>query len=330
VTLAKFHKSLHETTGLGQLVQHLDFHILEIQLRQFHQENKSVLAGIRDLVSNLRSFSCTVSFTASHLFLDRIRTFEQVEVVRLCTTSLKYFDLLEMKNLKQVHLGLFGDDTKLEKIAEPASSVRQLSLDKFFVRVYAPSPLQIHFFQSIKAKDVTLSIPQVADVLSRSLAALDSSVTSHMTLHNSLLPFILDSQLNRFTRLRHLTLGSSMSANKSFFTAILATPLISLCLKYGFDLDAQSLIDALKGPTGLKELKTLQLDNIEAEEEEDSDDGGYGGVTALPDYWTDTCTMEHVTELRTMARTGDFELSGTTMRVEEISRRILGEWEEEE
>ncbi len=229
-----------------------------------------------------------------------------------------------------MNLVLSGDNSKVENSTEITSNVRQLSLDKFAITVYAPSSLLIPFFQSIKAKDVTLSIPQVADVLSRSLAALDSSVTSHMTLHNSLLPFILDSQLNRFTRLRHLSLGSGITANKSFFTAILATPLISLCLKYGFDLDAQSLIDALKGPTGLKELKTLQLDNIEAEEEEDSDDGGYGGVTALPDYWTDTCTMEHVTELRTMARTGDFELSGTTMRVEEISRRILGEWEEEE
>jgi hypothetical protein len=244
---------------------------------------------------------------------------------------LKYFDLLEMKNLKQVHLGLFGDDTKLEKIAEEASSVTQLSLDKFFVRVYAPSPLQIHFFQSIKAKDVTVYIQQDVDLMSRSLAALTSSTISHMTLDNNFgTPYVLESQLNPFTLLRHLSLGSGITANKSFFTAILATPLISICLKYGFDLDAQSLIDALKGPTRLKELKTLQLDNIEAEEEEDSDDGGYGGVTALPDYWTEGCTMEHVTELRTMARTGDFELSGTTMRVEEISRRILGEWEEEE
>jgi hypothetical protein len=286
------------------------------------------LAGIRDLVPNLRSIQST-TFTVGNIFLDQIREFEKLEVVKLLTTSSKYIDLLEVENLKVVDLILLGDDSNVENSTEIASNVRQLSVDEFAINVLTPSPLLIPFLQHVNAKDVTLNIQHGSDLMSRSLAALDSSITSQMTLSNPRdSPFILDSHLNRFTLLRHLSLGSSMSANKSFFTAVLATPLISLCLGIDFDLDAQSLIDALKGPTGSKELKKLQLDNIEVQEEDPSDDEGYRnayGVGRLPDCWTATCKMEHIDELKKLSQSCGYNLSGTALYARELSRELLAE-----
>jgi hypothetical protein len=325
VTLAKFYESLHETTGLGDLVQHLDISIQEKQVQQFHQHNENVLAGIRDLVPHLRSIHWAAAPTFGNIFLDQIKTFEELEVMVLATTSSKYFDLLEMKNLKKVYLQILGDDNNLEKVTESASSVRQLSLDTFCINVCAPSPLLINFIQSIKAKEVILRIRHAVDLMSRSLAALDPSITSHMALYNSRRsPLILDSQLNRFTRLSHLTLVSSIDVDKSFFKTILRTPLIYLGLGVGFDLDAQNLIDALKDPDSAKQLEELDLDNIDFEEQSEEE----FLLGELPDCWTDRCTMEHVAELRSIARTSGFELSGSAMEAQETCRRILAAGEE--
>jgi hypothetical protein len=93
-------------------------------------------------------------------------------------------------------------------------------------------------------------------------------------------------------------------------------------------LDAQSLIDALKGPTGSKELKKLQLDNIEVQEEDPSDDEGYRnahGVGRLPDCWTTTCKMEHIDELEKLSQSCGYILSGTALYARELSREILAE-----
>ncbi len=322
MTLAKFYESLHGTTELGQLVQHLHIDIDEYDAKPFHQENKNILAGIRDLVPNLRSIQST-TFTVGNIFLDQIREFEKLEVVKLLTTSSKYIDLLEVENLKVVDLILLGDDSNVENSTEITSNVRQLSLDKFAITVYAPSSLLIPFLQHVNAKDVTLNIEQGVDLMSRSLAALDSSITSQMTLYNSRRsPFILDSHLNRFLSWIRL------SANKSFFTAILATPLISLCLDPGFDLDAQSLTDALKGPTRSEQLKMLRLDNIKVEE--DDIYGGYDGVRRRPGCWTATCKTKQIVELRTIAKTGGFKLTGTAVEAAVYCEEIIEQLDEDE
>ncbi len=227
MTLATFHESLHETTGLGHLVQHLDFNVSDFRL-QGHQETENILAGIRDLVPNLRSIQ-SWSFTVGNIFLDQIREFEDLEELALSTKSSKYIDLLELENLKVVELRVYSDNENVEKVTHPVKNLRQLSLDKFLIYARTPSPLLIHFVRSIKAKDVTLKAGKHVTLMSQGLAALDHSITSQMTLYNfSGSPLILDSQLNRFTLLRHLSLGRCMTAHKSFFTAILATPLISL------------------------------------------------------------------------------------------------------
>jgi hypothetical protein len=263
---------------------------------------------------HLRSIHWAAAPTFGNIFLDQIRTFEELAVVVLATTSSKYFDLLEMKNLKKVYLQILGDNNNLEKVTESASSVRQLSLYTFCINVCAPSPLLINFIHSIKAKEVILRIRYAVDLISRSLAALDPSITSHMALYNfSGSPLILDSQLNRFTLLSHLTLVSRIDVSNSFFNTILRTPLVSLYLSRYFYLDAQNLIDALKDPAGAKQLELLTLDNIE-------DLGEYA-------IWTDTCTMEHIAELRSIARTMGFELDGSTMEAEAA---YLAGWEEEE
>jgi hypothetical protein len=99
--LLKFYNSIKsETTGLGQLVQHLSIDIDKRQVERFHQENENVLAGIRDLVPNLRSIDCRRSETFGDIFLDPIRAFKKLEVVKLRTTSSKYIDLLEVESLK--------------------------------------------------------------------------------------------------------------------------------------------------------------------------------------------------------------------------------------
>jgi hypothetical protein len=113
-----------------------------------------------------------------------------------------------------------------------------------------------------------------------------------------------------------------MTAHKSFFTAILATPLISLCLGIDFNLGAQSLIDALKGPTRSEEFKELQLDNVEAEEEYE----GYGG-RRLPDCLTATCTIEHIDELKRMSRSRGYTISGTTLYAQELWWEVVVERE---
>jgi hypothetical protein len=232
VTLAKFYTSLHETTGLGQLVQHLLLNIDERQVEQFHQENENELAGIRDLVPNLRSIHSPNpwSYIVSRIFLDRIRAFEDLELVEFSAKSSKYIDLLELENLKVVDLRVSGDHSQLEIVTEPFNNLRYLALDKLVLQVgfRSSSPLLIHFLESIKAKDVSLWTWTDGEAMSRSLAALNSSITSRMTLRHTGTPYVLDSQLNRFTLLRHLSLGRCMTAHKSFFTAILATPLISL------------------------------------------------------------------------------------------------------
>jgi hypothetical protein len=320
-TLIKFYNSIKsQTTGLGQLVRHLHIYISE---QRFHQKIKKKLAGIIHLVPNLRSIETEWSSTVGNVFLDQIRAVEKLEVVKLRTTSSKYIDLLEMENLQVVGLVLLGDDSKVENSTEITSNVRQLSLDKFAITVYAPSSLLIPFLQHVNAKDVTLNIEQGVDLMSRSLAALDSSITSQMTLYNSRRsPFILDSHLNRFTLLRHLSLGDGMTPNKSFFTAILATPLISLCLDRDFDLDAQSLIDALKDPTSSKELKKLQLDNIEVLEVH-----GYDGQR-MRDCWTATCKVEHIDELKSMSQSCGYTIGGTTLDARKLWWEILAEREE--
>jgi hypothetical protein len=164
VTLAKFYESLHGTTGLGQLVQHLHIDIDEYDAKPFHQENKNILAGIRDLVPNLRSLRCTRAPTFGSIFLDQIRAFGELEEAELSTGLSKYIDLLKMHKLKAVHLILLGGDSNVENSTEIASNVRQLSLEKLYVYTRTPpeaSPLLIRFLQSIKAKDVTLQIRKV-------------------------------------------------------------------------------------------------------------------------------------------------------------------------
>ena len=161
--------------------------------------------------------------------------------------------------------------------------------------------------------------------MSRSLAALDCSITSHMTLGNDWRsPLILDSQLNRFTLLRHLSLGDGITPHKSFFTAILATPLISLCLGRDFDLDAQNMIDALKDPGSAKQLEELALDNVDLDGDDDL------GEREVPDCWTDNCTLEHIAELRTIAETGGFELNGATLEAAEYCEEIIEQLDEDE
>jgi hypothetical protein len=306
-------------------------------VKRFHQENENILSGIRDLVPNLRVIDCEQSVTLGDIFLDQIRGFEDLEWLESSTTSSKYIDLLELEKLKGVGLEILGDDSDAENCTEIVSHLRQLSLDTFNIYAPTPSPFLVRFFQSIKAKDVTLSIRRGVDVIPRALAALNPGTTSHMTLDNAFdsppyildsPPFILDSYLNRFTLLRHLSLGSGMSANKSFFTAILATPLISLCLDPGFDLDAQSLNDALKGPTRSEQLKTLRLDNIEVGEDEIF--GGYDGVRRWPGCWTATCKMKQIVELRTIAKTGGFKLTGTTVEAAVYCEEIIEARDEDE
>jgi hypothetical protein len=319
--LPEFYNSLKSgTTGLGQLVRHLHIYISE---QRFHQKVKNIFAEIRDLVPNLRSIETEWSSTPGNVFLDQIRAVEKLEVVKLRTTSSKYIDLLEMENLQVVGLVLLGDDSKVENSTEITSNVRQLSLDKFAITVYAPSSLLIPFLQHVNAKDITLNIQHGVDLMSRSLAACDSSITSQMTLSNSRdSPFILDSHLNRFPLLRHLSLGYGISANKSFFTAILATPLISLRLGIDFDLDAQSLIDALKDPTSSKELKKLQLDNIEVLEV-------YGPEgRRMRHCWTATCKVEHIDELKSMSQSCGYTIGGTTLNARKLWWEILAEREE--
>jgi hypothetical protein len=280
-----------------------------------------MLAGIRDLVPNLRSIQSS-SFTVGNIFLDQIRKFEDLEELALSTKSSKYIDLLELENLKVVELRVYSDNENVEKVTHPVKNLRQLSLDKFVIYARTPSPLLIHFLRSIKAKDVTLKAGKHVTLMSQGLAALDHSITSQMTLYSYYTsPFILDSQLNRITLLRHLTLGRGIKFTESFFKAIFRTPLISLRLNKDFDLDAQNLIDALKDPARAKQLKRLELNNIEVVDEEYTIGGC--GARELPDCWTDKCTQEHVAELMLMAREWGFELTGTTAEAVELCEDIV-------
>jgi hypothetical protein len=292
---------------------------------RFSKDHGHVLAGIRDLLPQLREIDCWSTFTLGNIFMDRIGELSELRVVGLRTTASNYMDLLKLKKLQIVRLQVLNPyDWRLEEAREPVIDAGELSLDKFVLDMRTASPLLGPFLQSIRAKEVVLAAEGGSNRMDLLLATLDSSRTSKIILTDLCLPpIVVDAQLNRFHQLRNLTLRTSVTVSESFFKTILGTPLVVLHLDHDFDLDAQNLIDALNDPTRVKRLKFLRLDNIDAEEYED-EIGEYGpGGSDVPYCWTDICTMQHIIDLRSMAKTGRFELTGTTVEAQEICQRIL-------
>jgi hypothetical protein len=283
------------------------------------------MAGIRDLVPQLQSIRCA-STLLGNIFMDRIGEFSELRVVELCTTSSKYIDLLKLKKVQAVHLDLSDlRHSKDQHSKEPIINVGRLSLDKFSIETGTASPLLRHFLGSIQAKEVVLDTHLAGNPMELLLAAVDSSLTSKLSLDDAhSWAVLLDSHLNRFHLLRHLTLNAGVKVSNSFFSTILATPLVTLHLDLGFDLDAQNLIDALKDPARPRELRRLELNNVKLQ-----DDDWYcyaGGF--LPEVWTDRCETEDITELRSMAQTGGFKVRGTAVEAQKMCRAILRQGEE--
>jgi hypothetical protein len=262
-------------------------------------------------------------------FLDDISNFPLLQHLELAVDDPAHVNnLLKLKHLKVVRLTVFRSGSEaIRSMAEVEEGCERLVLDQLNIIDDDESlpchPAILGFIGLVDAKSVDLSIcpdalPALACIVNSPTVLCLGRCNDNLEESDS----ILDAQLNRFTKVEHLSLsGLNFHEGQNMYTNILTslTSLQSITLEDYYRPDLQNLIEALAPATSAVRLKTIYLNNVVKDwflgEEEEEDHGWYPG-----------CTIHDVADLIKVTADRGIELVGSTLREREDLLKRLSAW----